>query len=440
MFYPFRSACVESQSETVVPSAHVSFWKRTLQALGFGKADDGMYVSGDHLVFRDVSKAKALPQEPAQAGPQHMGICERCRAPLQKVVFTTAGSGQQAEVWKEYPLAMDGWSCNACGWSLAPRFITSEEAVEYARRGAEHRVAGEFDDAEFWVRRIIGSWPGYPAAYADLGHVIFARARASGDAEDRARYYHEAVRWLGRAIEADTVCTLPSVRVSFARSLAFSGDEARATDVLRSLLSMSEVPEKERSDADALLTEIKGGDALFVRATEYLGTTVFEPPAKPLPYAARSAVERGRALLEEAASRKTTFAALFLLGMAERRLQNLEAARAALEAALELEPNDPDGCRELSLTYLQLKRPAQALPLARRVVELQPGDAGLKCNLAIVLLLAGDVEAARAAATSALMLEPGNSITQHILQVIDDVDAGNRPRPRTLAELEGRPA
>jgi len=416
----------------------VTFWKRALQVLGLRKDDDWIYASGEHLVFRDVGKAKALPQEPPQAGPKHRGICEQCSGPLRKVVFTTAGAGAQAEVWREYPLAVDGWVCSACGWAAAPRCISPEESIEYGRRGAEHATAGEFDDAEFWFRRIIASWPGYHAGYADLGQLMSVRAEAASDRDAREHYRSEALRWFERAVEADPECSLPGVRLPYARILAVTGGDAKATKLLESIAGMSEAPEALLAEANALLASIQDGDALFSRATETMGETLFEPPQVGMSAGALSAMERGRGLLAEAARRKADFPTLFMLGKAEQRLQNWEAARAAFHAAHELDPDQVDGCRELCHVYLELGLGDRALPLARRAVELRPDDSGLQCNLAVALLLAGDIDAARATSSAALTRDPSDAVCQLVRQVIDDVDAGLRPRPRTLAQLEGR--
>jgi len=415
----------------------VSFWTRTLQTLGLRKDDNCISVSGDHVVFRDVRRAKTLPQEPAQAGPRHMGICDHCRSPVRQVVFTTAGDGAQAAIWQAYPLAADGWLCPACGWWGAPRFITPEEVTEYGRRAVEHAANGQFDDAEFWLRRILGSWPGYHAAYADLGQLMAVRANATSDLQERERHGREAMRWCERAIEADPDWSIPGVRVRCARILAARGEEERATELLKLVLSRNELPHDVRSEASALLADIQEGMSLFTRATEILGDVVFESPSDPLSPAERTAMERGRALLVQAAKRKATFRTLFFLGKSELRLRNWEAARATLEEALKIDPDQADGCRELAWAYLELERAAEALPLAGRAVQLRPDDPTLQCNLALVLLLTGDIRAARTAADAAIVLDPRDPITKHLLRVIDDVATGQRNCPRSLGELEG---
>src|SRR5689334_2808652 len=138
----------------------MSFWARVKEALGGKPAIDDVAFEGDRVVLRNLERARAFPQEPSASGRKAMGICEQCSGTLQLVVFTTAGGGEQLKVWRAYPLAIDGWRCRACGWSALPRYISVEESLEFGRRGSEQAQAGNFDDAEFWFRRILGSWPG----------------------------------------------------------------------------------------------------------------------------------------------------------------------------------------------------------------------------------------------------------------------------------------
>src|SRR5262249_15393427 len=158
-------------------------------------------------------------------GRKEIAHCERCNKPLRKVVFTTAGSGDQVEIWRQYPLVVDGWVCPGCGWSAMPRYISAEESVEYGRQGSAHASHGQFDDAEFWFRRILGSWPGYAAGYADMGQLSCARADAATSPDAKRTYRSEAETWFRRAVDADSDRRLPGIRIPFARVLALKGNE-----------------------------------------------------------------------------------------------------------------------------------------------------------------------------------------------------------------------
>jgi tetratricopeptide (TPR) repeat protein len=419
-------------------ASSTSLWSRILAFFGLPRSTGEVAFEDDRVVLRDLKRAKALPQEPSEPGRKDMHACGRCGGPLRRVVFTTAGSGDQIEIWRQYPLALDGWLCRECGWSAMPRFITAEESVEYGREGSAHAANGQLDDAEFWFRRIIGSWPGYAPGYADLGQVASARADAAGRPEDKARHRAEAESWFRRAIEADPERRLPGVRIPLARTVALRGKEPEALDLLDDLLGAADLPEPLREEAEALATDLRAGKALVARAHETMGDIVLQPPARPLDAADRRALDDGRALLREAVQRKATFAALWLLGKTEMRSGDMDAALTALRRAHETDPDHPDGCRELAAIYLELGRAEEALPIARHALSLRPDDAGLRSNLALVLLLTGDVEGAQSEVRAALSRDPDDAVSRALSGLIEDVAAGRRERPRSLAEAEGR--
>ncbi|WP_437988017.1 tetratricopeptide repeat protein [Sorangium sp. So ce117] len=426
-----------SSRHSFMPSLF-SLWSRALAAFGIYTSTGDVAFEEDRVILRDLHRAKAFPQEPREPGRREIAACERCDRPLRQVVFTTAGRGAQAEIWREYPLAIDGWMCRGCGWSAMPRFLSAEESGQYGREAAAHASNGQFDDAEFWLRRIIGSWPGCAPGYAELGQLSSARAEAATDPEAKERHRSEAEAWFRRAVLADPDRKLAGVRVPLARTLALNGKERDAFEVLDGLLCDAALPASVRTEAETLATDLRDGKALFSRAAEMSRCLALEPPSKPLTTADRDALERARALLRQAAERKGTFPTLWFLGKVEMRLGDMDAALAAFQRAHAIDPEQPDGCRELGAVYLELDRAHDALPVARRAIELRPDDAGLHCNLALILLLTGDVEGALAKATSALSLDPTDAITRGLLKLIDDVVTGRRQRPRSLAEAEGR--
>ena len=58
-------------------------------------------------------------------------------------------------------------------------------------------------------------------------------------------------------------------------------------------------------------------------------------------------------------------------------------------------------------------------------------------TLVLALLLAGDVDEALGQAEQASARDPTDAINRNLLAVIREVKEGRRPRPKTLAELEG---
>ncbi len=416
----------------------MSLWDRALGALGVRKTTGEVAYEEGRIVLRDLARARALPQEPAERGSEQIRACKLCQAPVRQVIFTTAGSGDQEKIWRQYPLAVDGWVCVSCGWSAMPRRISAEESVEFGRRGAEHAGHGQFDDAEFWIRRIVASWPGYPGGYADLGQLALARADAAKQPKDKTQLRKDAIAWFRRAIGADLDGRFAGVRIPFARALALSGDETEALELLADVPSTPSATDEVKTEAATLVAQILEGKALFSRATELVGETVLEPLGKPLPAERREALELGRSLLRKCRERSKTFATSWYLGKVELRLGLVADAVVALEEAHALKPDHPDGCRELCSAYLEFDDAAAALPIARRAVELRPEDAGLHANLALTQLILGDVNAAHAQVQRALAVHPGDPITRTLANIIEQVRAGRRPCPRSLRELENR--
>jgi tetratricopeptide (TPR) repeat protein len=393
---------------------------------------------GNWVVIQELKRAKFIPQQPEKMGPNEIKQCEKCGRSLRRVVFTTLGSEKQLEVWQKYPLAVDGWICQSCGWAAFPRLISVEESVEYGRNGAEHASSGKLDEAEFWFRRIVASWPGYPAGLADLGHIMNLRADASSTLEEKIHYRIEAVTWFRYAVDSDPDCHIPKIRILFAQALALTGNEREALEVLGAISTNTMLADDVRNDADLAADEIRDGAALFMLGYELIQAHIFEPISMPLAPIDRKNLEKGRDLLQEAAKRRESFATLLFLGKVLLRLGDPVNALNPLQHANEIKPEDPDGCRELGLVYLELDRSSDALPIMRRALELRPDDAGLRGNLALVLLLTGNVSDARSEAVNALTKDPNDTTIRGLVKLIEDVDAGRRQCPRSLAEAEGR--
>jgi tetratricopeptide (TPR) repeat protein len=421
-----------------VTRALAILWRRLLSRLGLVRSTGAIEVDGQRVILREIHRARRFPQEPVGQGPVHIAACKVCGGPLHEVVFTTAGAGHQAAVWRQYPLAVDGWRCRTCGWCVIPRRLRAEEVTAFERTSARAFETVQLDEAEFWLRRILGSWPGYLPAYVNLGRIAYKRSLATRNFEERSRHRAEAEAWLRRAEGADPEVRIPELRVTLAEVLGLNGKEDDANGVVAGLLAREDLPGLIRSQAESVATQLAEGRALFTRATELAADVVLEPPSKPLARRHRKALEAARALLVVARERNESFATLWYLGKVEARLGGGAQALAAFQRAHTVEPDQPDGCRELCAAYLALDRVGEALPIARRAHALQPEDAGLQCNLALVLLLTGDMEGARAEVTGALRQDPSDAITAGLSRFIDDVQAGRRRQPRTLAEVEGR--
>jgi len=87
-----------------------------------------------------------------------------------------------------------------------------------------------------------------------------------------------------------------------------------------------------------------------------------------------------------------------------------DEAKAALKAALERWPNDPEAWTRAARVELALRETAKAVEKARRAVELSQGeDAGAQAALGAALAATGDATGAAAAWKRAVELEPDNA-------------------------------
>jgi len=414
----------------------MAIWARVKAALGLKQTSGDVAFEGDRVVLRDLERARTFSQEPATTGLKALRSCEKCSGTLRLVVFTTAGGGEQLKIWKAYPLAVDGWLCPACGWSALPRYISVEESVEYGRRATEQAQSGNLEDAEFWFRRILGSWPGYGAGYADLGQLSLARADATKDASEREQHRKQAEELFRKALASDG--NLGGVRAPLARTLALMGREAEALELLRELELDADAGDRWRAEGQELLQDIQAGKALFNRASELVLGLILQPPTQRLEPGDQRKIQEAQALLREAIERKATFSSEWFLGKSEMRLKNFVQAAKAFERACALDPQQPDGQRELAAAYLELERHSDALKAGERAVELRPEDATLHCNLAFILLLTGDMKRAEIEANFAAAADPNDAVNRNVAKLVEDVVAGRRKRPESLAEAEGR--
>jgi Tfp pilus assembly protein PilF len=145
------------------------------------------------------------------------------------------------------------------------------------------------------------------------------------------------------------------------------------------------------------------------------------------------------ALLDQAAQRDaSSFATWLFLGKIHQTLGDHSASQRAFERAVALGPDRVDGLREYVSSCLDIGAAAKALPFAERACSLQPGDGGLRANLAVVQLFAGKLADAMRTVEEALRADPNDKVTIALGRVIREVKEGRRKLPRTLAELEGR--
>ena len=155
--------------------------------------------------------------------------------------------------------------------------------------------------------------------------------------------------------------------------------------------------------------------------------------------------EAERQCLFELGSRKSPDARLlFYLGTAARMLNKPQAARVAFDAALDMEPDNPEYLQACASTCEANKDYAGALVLMQRVVELVPDDVQALANLAIAQERVGRLQEALPLYQRVLAAAPDNRTANlnlgallHKLERKREALAQNRLAHERLPNLSG---
>ncbi len=123
------------------------------------------------------------------------------------------------------------------------------------------------------------------------------------------------------------------------------------------------------------------------------------------------------------------WAACWVLGLTFRMQGEHEAEYKALARAYRLNPEHKDVLREFCLSCMTLGYGEEAVQVGWQATELDPYDAGLLANLGLALLVSGDVDQAERVVQRALNMQPNDAITKNLLEYVQDVHSGKKPRP-----------
>jgi tetratricopeptide (TPR) repeat protein len=123
---------------------------------------------------------------------------------------------------------------------------------------------------------------------------------------------------------------------------------------------------------------------------------------------------------------------LWVAGMSVRALGEHRRALDFLRRAYQNNPRHRDVGREYAGQCLILGEKAEGVRVSRDLCERFPADAGLRSNLALALLLGGDLDEALDVAHDAHNREPSDAITKNLIGYIEAVKAGRKPRPAKL--------
>jgi tetratricopeptide (TPR) repeat protein len=194
----------------------------------------------------------------------------------------------------------------------------------------------------------------------------------------------------------------------------------------------------ERTTQASAVCDVNGydHDALFRRGADLVDPHMLLVDRKA---AARNdaEVQIGIACLNRVVEiNPSNWSALWIRGKAFQSLGEHRDAVESFRAAYRLNPDHPDVARELAVELLETQRFREAATIAREISNRSPQDAGLIANLALALLMSGELPAAREAIADALELDPNDPISKALAKRIDDVANGSRPQPKSLEELQ----
>ncbi|HEY4239493.1 MAG TPA: hypothetical protein VGM88_06740 [Kofleriaceae bacterium] len=127
------------------------------------------------VVFRTRELAAAFRPPAGPVFDATCPPCDGCGKPVVEVLLTTGGAWGDPELWRDVPLAVDGWACTACGTVRYPRPVTADHIMALEADGLAHANAGRYEQAELAFARMVWDWPGYFSGHINYAEVTRMR-------------------------------------------------------------------------------------------------------------------------------------------------------------------------------------------------------------------------------------------------------------------------
>ena len=410
-----------------------------------------MIVEPHQIVLRraELAEGMARPTQPNfNDAPQPP--CERCGRPLDELFITTGGPLGDPDVWRDHPIAVDGWACTTCGVFRYPRRMEPAQITAFGVEGSSAGRAGDFATAEQYFARIVWDWPGYM-----VGHLNYAEATRDrlhhakpDDAAVRRRlearyleHYEAAV--MAFVSEPTPAAALPSI-VRAILAIADSALAARAFDRAARVLALvdmfREVPEALRADTTDRWEYIRTRRFLVEDAFAVVGSRIrlvgrdLVPPSTQRD---RDDVTKAIEGLEEhLALAPDRWQSLWLYAKALHVIGRDADAFTTWTRAFATHPAQPELAQDYSIELLFAGRTVEAREVARTHAQHAPdNNSQAWANLAVTELLCGDLAATEAAVTRSLAQDPADKVALLLQSRLETYRAG-APLPTSMAELE----
>jgi tetratricopeptide (TPR) repeat protein len=150
----------------------------------------------------------------------------------------------------------------------------------------------------------------------------------------------------------------------------------------------------------------------------------------------RKKLERAMRLFEHVVQMNPrNWPAFWLMGKIYQRFKDNESALDCFSKSHQNNPTHRDVAREAAIAAMESRKPELAVGFCERAIQAQPSNAGLRANLALALLFSDRPHEAREVVSYSLKLDPNDTITANIRQVIDEVINGSRPCPHHTDDL-----
>lgn len=416
----------------------------------FGKRNNRAIVEeGGMIVFRrrELAALMKRPKEP-NGSAEAPAPCEQCGRPIREALLTTGGPLGDPELWRDHPIAVDGWACVDCGVFRYPRCIEPAAITQLAEDGIRNGQAGRFADAEWCFVRIVWNWPGYLGGHLNFAEALRDRLHRSqlDDDQVRRRIVLRMIEQYEEAIEAFQKAPRPEPVASIARAcltVAEHALEERALDRARRYadicLGLPGVATDSADVAREIHEYIRTRRDLFDDASRVLGPRIglanraARPPATPDERKQVALAIENLAQHVALAPERWQSAWLYAkaLHLVDRDADAFEVWRRAFEKF----PAERDLARDYSMALLQVDRVDEARRVARAIAERLPDDATLWCNLSVTEILSNDLDAAEAALARSRKLDPSDKIASLVASRLAGYRSG-KPVPQTMRELE----
>jgi len=405
---------------------------------------------GAVVVIRTAEAAGHLraPTDPNFAIERMEEPCPRCGRPLTEAFITTGGEGCDPDLWRDHPVAVDGWACAGCGVFRYPRRVDPRRIHELTEEGVRLGRAGDFARSELCFARVAWNWPGF--VHGHLNCAAATRTRLEMTKPQDPALVRRLVQRIGDQYEAATTAfeadPLPAFSAGAAHAylaLARMAIESRANDRARRMLgrclAIEGLDPRAQTEARDYLRYLDEGHDRLEEAKEALWPYLSFQDRGGREISTgddRKRVVDAMATLAELSSRTPAlWQATWLRAKAHVALGEVELALAELRAGHARHPGAEPITKDLSLLLLLRDEVREAREVNRASAAVEPTAANL-CNLALTELLCGDLDAAEQALARCERLDPTDPVAKAMRSRLAACRRSGAPLPKTLAELQ----